>query len=153
MYALASAVISLTSTGKLCRMNGIARSGSMPDLPISRLVAALPPGSYLVISHPTDDFNPNKGESMKVYNERSAEQAIVRDQAATARFVEGLALVEPGLVPVSKWRPESEVVAARPSSMWCGVARKPLRLGLAAQALFGDGPEAAPCCVSWRPSW
>ena len=97
---------------------------------ISRLVAALPPGSYLVISHPTDDFNPNKGESMKVYNERSAEQAVVRDQAATARFFEGLTLVEPGVVPVSKWRPESDVVAARPSSMWCGVARKPLRLGL-----------------------
>ena len=92
---------------------------------VSELVAALPSGSS-VISHPTDDFNPNKGESMKVYNERSAEQAVVRDQAATARFFEGLDLVEPGVVPVARWRPESDLVAARPSSMWCGVARKPL---------------------------
>jgi hypothetical protein len=97
---------------------------------VAQLVAALPPGSYLVISHPTDDFNPNKGESMKVYNDRSAEQAVVRDQAATARFFEGLDLVEPGVVPVARWRPESDLVAARPSSMWCGVARKPLRVGL-----------------------
>jgi len=92
---------------------------------VSRLVAALPSGSYLVISHPTDDFNPNKGESMKVYNERSADQAVVRDKAATARFFDGLELLEPGIVPVARWRPDSDLTAARPSSMWCGVARKP----------------------------
>ncbi len=92
---------------------------------VSRLMAALPSGSYLVISHPTDDFNPNKGESMKLYNERSAEQAVVRDQAAVARFFDGLDLAEPGVVPVAKWRPDSDITAARPSSMWCGVARKP----------------------------
>jgi len=91
---------------------------------VSRLIDALPSGSYLVISHPTDDFNPNRGASMKVYNERSAEQALLRDKAATARFFDGLELVEPGVVPVSKWRPDSDVTAARPSSMWCGVARK-----------------------------
>jgi hypothetical protein len=92
---------------------------------VSRLVAALPSGSYLVISHPTDDFNPNRGESMKVYNERSADQAVVRDKAATARFFDGLELLEPGVVPVAQWRPDSDLTAARPSSMWCGVARKP----------------------------
>jgi trans-aconitate methyltransferase len=92
---------------------------------VSRLVAALPSGSYLVISHPTDDFNPNKGESMKVYNERVAEQATLRGKEATTRFFAGLDLVEPGVVPVSKWRPDSESTASAPSSMWCGVARKP----------------------------
>ena len=92
---------------------------------VSRLMAELPSGSYLVISHPTDDFNPNRGESMKVYNSRSAEQAVVRDKEATARFFEGLELVEPGVVPAARWRPDSDVTAARPSSMWCGVARKP----------------------------
>ena len=92
---------------------------------VSQLVAALPSGSYLVISHPTDDFNPNKGESMKVYNERSADQAVVRDKAATTRFFDGLELLEPGVVPVARWRPDSDLTAARPSSMWCGVARKP----------------------------
>jgi hypothetical protein len=92
---------------------------------VARLVAALPPGSYLVISHPTDDFNPNKGESMRVYNERSVEQAVVRDKAATARFFDGLDLLDPGMVPVAEWRPDSDATAAKPSSMWCGVARKP----------------------------
>ena len=38
---------------------------------VSRLVDALPSGSFLVVSHPTDDFNPNRGESIQRYNERS----------------------------------------------------------------------------------
>jgi len=32
---------------------------------------------------------------------------------------------EPGVVPVAKWRPDSDHLASMPSSMWCGVARKP----------------------------
>jgi hypothetical protein len=91
---------------------------------VAELMSALPSGSYLVLSHPTDDFNPNPGESMKVYNEKSVEQAVVRDKAQTARFFDGLDLVDPGVVPVARWRPDSELTAASPSSMWCGVARK-----------------------------
>ena len=92
---------------------------------VTRLVAGLPPGSYLVISHPTDDFNPNRGESIKRYNERVADQATLRDEAGTTRFFAGLDLVEPGVVAVAKWRPDSDYLASMPSSMWCGVARKP----------------------------
>ena len=93
---------------------------------VSQLVAALPPGSYLVVSHPTDDFNPNRqGESIQRYNERVADQATLRGHDETARFFDGLELVEPGVVAVAKWRPDSDLDAARPSSMWCGVARKP----------------------------
>jgi hypothetical protein len=93
---------------------------------VSQLLAALPSGSYLVLSHPTDDFNPNRqGESIQRYNERVAEQATLRGHDETARFFDGLELVEPGIVAVAKWRPDSDLDSARPSSMWCGVARKP----------------------------
>jgi S-adenosyl methyltransferase len=93
---------------------------------VAQLMAPLPPGSYLVVSHPTDDFNPNRqGESIQRYNERVAEQATLRGHDETARFFAGLELVEPGVVAVAKWRPHSDVEAGRPSSMWCGVARKP----------------------------
>lgn len=91
---------------------------------VSRLLAALPSGSYLVVSHPTDDFNPNRGESIDRYNERVVDQAVLRDREGTARFFDGLELVEPGVVAVSKWRPDSEDEAGRASSMWCGIARK-----------------------------
>ena len=93
---------------------------------VSRLLTALPSGSYLVLAHPTDDFNPNRqGESIQRYNERVADQATLRGHDETARFFEGLELVEPGLVTSSKWQPDSDITAARHSSMWCGVARKP----------------------------
>ena len=93
---------------------------------VAQLMAPLPPGSYLVVSHPTDDFNPNRqGESIQRYNERVAEQATLRGHDETVRFFAGLELAEPGVVAVAKWRPHSDVEADRPSSMWCGVARKP----------------------------
>ena len=63
--------------------------------------------------------------SAGVHNERVADQAVLRDRDATARFFDGLDLVGPGVVAVSKWRPDSDKEAARASSMWCGVARKP----------------------------
>jgi hypothetical protein len=93
---------------------------------VSALLDALPSGSYLVLSHPTDDFNPNeRGESTKLYNERVTVPMTVRDREGTARFFAGLDLLEPGVVGVSQWRPDSDLAAALPSSMWCGVARKP----------------------------
>ena len=93
---------------------------------VSRLLAALPSGSYLVVSHPTDDFNPNRqGESIQRYNERVADQATLRGHDETERFFAGLNIVAPGVVAVAEWRPDSDLDAARPSSMWCGVARKP----------------------------
>jgi hypothetical protein len=93
---------------------------------VAHLVGALPAGSFLVISHPTDDFNPNnKGESMARYHERVRAADTLRGKEDTERFFAGLDLAEPGVVPVSGWRPDSEVTAARPASMWCGVARKP----------------------------
>jgi S-adenosyl methyltransferase len=92
---------------------------------VARVMRALPSGSYLVISHPTDDFNPNPGESIKLYQERVLPDVRLRDEAATARFFDGLDLLDPGLVPTSSWRPNSVAVSALPSSMWCGVAAKP----------------------------
>ena len=71
-----------------------------------------------MLSHPTDDFNPNaEGESIKRYNERVSQQATLRDREGTARFFQDLELIEPGMVSVSKWRPDSEFTAATPSAM------------------------------------
>ena len=93
---------------------------------VSTLLKGLPSGSYLVLSHPTDDFNPNEqGESIRRYNERVTDPATLRDREGTMRFFAGLELLEPGVVGVSQWRPDSDLTAALPSSMWCGVARKP----------------------------
>lgn len=45
-----------------------------------------------------------------------------RSRTEVARFFDGLELVDPGLVEVQRWRPETP--AQRPTAMWVGVARK-----------------------------
>jgi S-adenosyl methyltransferase len=54
-----------------------------------------------------------------------AEKVTFRDNAAVARFFDGLELVDPGMAQASKWRPISESEAAGPAALWAGVARKP----------------------------
>jgi hypothetical protein len=50
---------------------------------------------------------------------------MLRDHAQVTSFIEGLGLVEPGVVQLSKWRPRSEAEAAAAAALWGGVARKP----------------------------
>ena len=75
---------------------------------VATLLAALPPGSYLVASHTTPDFNDAKAAADGV---QAVQRAGVAFQARSAgEFADvaltGLELVQPGLVPVSEWRPE-----------------------------------------------
>jgi hypothetical protein len=93
---------------------------------VRRLVAALPGGSYLAVCHLTADIYPELAEWARALNERQMDAPIVlRDRAQVAGFFEGLELVEPGVVQLSKWRPRSEVEAAAAAALWGGVARKP----------------------------
>lgn len=92
---------------------------------VAELMGALPPGSYLALSHPASDINAEAMAKMAgVLNKMMAEKVTHRDRAAVAGFFTGLELVEPGLVQASKWRPASETEAASPAALWAGVARK-----------------------------
>ena len=71
---------------------------------VSHLLDALPPGSYLAMSHATYDFMPPDmiaALDTAAANERF--QPRTRDQFA--RFFDGLHLVPPGIVPTTEWRP------------------------------------------------
>jgi hypothetical protein len=92
---------------------------------VNSLVDAVPPGSFLVLSHVASDIFPEELAAFaRAYNERSSEKVTLRNRDEVARFFTGLDLVEPGIVQVSKWRPRSELEAAATDTMWCGVARK-----------------------------
>jgi S-adenosyl methyltransferase len=92
---------------------------------IRSLVEATPAGSYLGICHLTADFFPEMAELARRVNERQRNAPLIlRDRERVARFFEGLDLVPPGLVQVSKWRPGSDMEAAAPAALWGGVARK-----------------------------
>ena len=92
---------------------------------VAALLGALPPGSYLALSHPASDIEAEaQGELAKRLNQTMAEKVTLRDRAQVARFFDGLELVEPGLVRVPEWRPGSELEARSPAGLWGGVGRK-----------------------------
>jgi hypothetical protein len=96
---------------------------------VRTLVDAIPPGSYLVLTHSTpDDVADDVTEAMKdVYSNASA-QVAPRKFEDVARFFDGLELIEPGLVNVTLWRPApGSSQPSRPagrSLIYGGVARK-----------------------------
>ena len=73
---------------------------------VARYLEALAPGSYLVISHATDDRSPEKMRANSEVAESSGAVLIPRGKDAISRMFNGRDLVEPGLVLVSYWRPE-----------------------------------------------
>ncbi len=96
---------------------------------VARLVAALPPGSYLVVTQGTyDPLDAATIEALEVANAASGSAAHwhPRSRAEFTRFFDGLELVEPGVVSVSDWRPEPG--APRPTAAdvckYGGVGRK-----------------------------
>ncbi|MBO0822496.1 MAG: SAM-dependent methyltransferase [Actinobacteria bacterium] len=93
---------------------------------VADLMAALPPGSYLVISHPARDILPGQEEAERRYNERVSTPQTLRTEPEVVRFFAGLDLVQPGVVYVHSWRPEpGDPVPPGGVSAYGGVARKP----------------------------
>jgi SAM-dependent methyltransferase len=90
---------------------------------VAALIDAVPPGSYLAISHPAADVYPQAQEGAALLNEGLSSPIVFRTRAAVARFFGGLELVEPGLVSISQWRPRAGADTT-PLANWAGVARK-----------------------------
>ena len=85
----------------------------------------MPPGSYLVVSHPARDIHAAAmAEIAEAMNELIAEKVTFRTRAEVLRFFDGRELVDPGVVPVPQWRPASDLEAASPTVMWGGAGRK-----------------------------
>jgi hypothetical protein len=93
---------------------------------VADLLAAMPSGSYLALSHPTSDVQQDQVTAMvATMNTLIAEKVTTRDRDQVARLFAGLELVEPGLVNVAGWRPDGAASAEGPAALWVGVARKP----------------------------
>ena len=92
---------------------------------VKRLMDAVPAGSYLAISHPANDINdPGVRKLASRLNELMPAKLRFRSRAEVAALFDGLELVEPGLVRVPQWRPDSDADTANPATVWGGVARK-----------------------------
>jgi O-methyltransferase involved in polyketide biosynthesis len=92
---------------------------------VGRLMAAVPTGSFLVISHPASDIQAAQMAGMATrLNQLMAQRVKPRSKDEVGAFFGGLDLVEPGLIRCPEWRPARPADASGKSTMWGGVAEK-----------------------------
>jgi S-adenosyl methyltransferase len=107
--------------------------GHVPDLSeavsiVRRLMDALPSGSYLVTADGTNVIDgPAFEEAIAVWNANAPLSYHLRHPNELAEFLDGLDVLEPGLVPCSRWRPEPDASPddLREVDEYGAVARKP----------------------------
>lgn len=101
---------------------------SEPYAIVKTLTDALAPGSFLVMSHVTADFDPRAvAKAVEIYN-NSGVPAQARSKAEFARFFDGLELVEPGIVVPHRWHNNGVTPPASMdahASLYAAVAGKP----------------------------
>ncbi|WP_157430954.1 SAM-dependent methyltransferase [Actinomadura macra] len=89
------------------------------------LRAPLAPGSVLAICHLIDD---DYGATL--FEALGAGQypglAVPRSSATLREFLAGTRLLTPGVVPVSRWRPEAPSPELDTAGLWCGVGQIPV---------------------------
>jgi S-adenosyl methyltransferase len=91
---------------------------------VSRLMAALPSGSYLAV-YDGADTDPAYVEAIRGYNAGSAAVPYTpRSPGQIGGYLDGLEIVPPGVVAVSRWRP-SDPSGATEVACVGGVGRKP----------------------------
>ncbi len=91
---------------------------------VGQLRDALPPGSWLVLTHGTGDTAVHDtSEAVNVYKNATATLNL-RPRKQVLGFFEGFDLVEPGLVTIAEWRPEPDAEITR-FGIYGGVGRKP----------------------------
>ncbi len=95
---------------------------------VSRFREAVAPGSYLVVSHVTNEGNPQLATAAEEVYTRRAANGKARSRDEILAFFGEWDLLEPGLVYAPLWRPDSWADAPRhPERFWflAGAARKP----------------------------
>jgi hypothetical protein len=94
---------------------------------VDELLAALPPGSYLVATHATSEFG--TPEQQELYQRLIAEgksDVWTRNRDEFAVLFDRLELIDPGVVPASEWRPEpgAPIPPRSDINVWTAVGRK-----------------------------
>jgi hypothetical protein len=81
-----------------------------PGRAIATLRDALPPGSFVAVSHVSFDLAPQEElaslAAIAPLTNRSATPMKVRTEPEIRAYFDGFELVEPGLVQISQWRPD-----------------------------------------------
>jgi S-adenosyl methyltransferase len=98
---------------------------------VARLLAALPSGSALALSHGTPDFDPVTFAKITDIYTSAGTPVRLRSRDEVVRFFDGLDLLDPGVTVGHRWRPDAETGARTKNltdaeiGVWTGVGIKP----------------------------
>lgn len=110
--------VALMLSGILAHLSTVEEARTV----VRRIMDRMAPGSYLVVVDGTNT-NEQLNEVMKIWNATANPPYAMRSPEEIASYFDGLDLVEPGLVDVTRWRTESS--ESQPLHNLVGVARKP----------------------------
>lgn len=95
---------------------------------LATLRDALPPGSYLALSHATGDFRTEAAQKAAAVYDNATSTITLRSHAQIEALFDGWDLVEPGVVQLPLWRPDGKPPRPKDlSKIWGygGVGRRP----------------------------
>jgi hypothetical protein len=92
---------------------------------VRTLLEPLAPGSHLLLSHVSAEFDRHVWDRIAAVYRSGNTLVRARTHAEVARFFDALELCEPGVVPVTSWRPEPGMRVRVEQPVYVGVARKP----------------------------
>jgi len=92
---------------------------------VASLMAPMPAGSYLVVGHPASDVQVQEAAKATAgLNTKLAAPVTFRPRDEITRFLDGLQVLEPGVVQYQRWRPDQEADQELSTPAWCALARK-----------------------------
>ncbi|MEV5146211.1 SAM-dependent methyltransferase [Streptomyces sp. NPDC052727] len=92
---------------------------------VRNLVATLPSGSYLVLSHAASDLYPELAAQVTAEYAKGGIRLGFRSRPEVERFFDGLDLVPPGLVTATEWGVSGTDTVPEGSGIYAAVARIP----------------------------
>jgi hypothetical protein len=72
------------------------------------------PGSYLTVSHGTNDYQPKLVGEIETVYKNTTQPGVFRSSEEVGRILAGYELLEPGLVDLIHWRPEPGALETDP---------------------------------------
>ncbi len=99
---------------------------------VGGLLERLAPGSFLVLTHCTSDFDAAAWQGVKKIYDAGGTTVQLRSKAEVELFFDGMELLEPGVTAAHEWRPEEtaelspeEQEVLRSATLYSAVGRKP----------------------------
>ena len=111
LQAAGQTTLDISQPTGLILMNILGHVGDLDKATaiVGYLMAALPSGSYLVTADGTNVIDgPAFEEAISVWNANAPLSYHLRHPNDLARFLHGLDVLEPGLVPCTQWRPSPD---------------------------------------------